>query len=181
MFNTTMWHFHMPTMSQGHHMVGQVRLFPHLLCSSATLWRNSSPLCASAIFQHCHRVWASSFTGLFQHLPMTSQGGLFVCLLSAKSSATVWQHSHAYSQLVLSPSAPLGVGVGAFCFTCSKACGVVALPQSAWAHLFTPMTQHDTLLPGGCLGTFVHMSDTTWKYRHTCFFNCLSQECYVAM
>lgn len=175
-----MWHFHMPTMSQGHHMVGQVRLFPHLLCSSATLWRNSSPLCASAIFQHCHGVWASSFTRLFQHLPMTSQGGLFVCLLSAKSSATVWQHSHAYSQLVLSPSAPMGVGVGAFCFTCSKACGVVALPQSAWAHLFTPMTQHDTLLPGGCLGTFVHMSDTTWKYRHTCFCNCLSQEWYVA-
>lgn len=66
------------------------------------------------------------------------------------------------------------------CFASLKVCGVAALPWSAWAHVFTPMTQHDTLLPGGCLGTLVCMSDATWTYRHACFCNCLSLECHVA-
>lgn len=66
------------------------------------------------------------------------------------------------------------------CFASLKVCGVAALPWSAWAHVFTPMTQHDTLLPGGCLGTLVCMSDATWTYRHACFCNCLFLECHVA-
>ena len=43
-------------MSQGHHIVGPVRLFPHSLCPSTTLCWNSSSLCAFAIFQQSWSV-----------------------------------------------------------------------------------------------------------------------------
>jgi hypothetical protein len=47
---------HALPMSQGHHIVGPVRLFPHSLCPSTTLCWNSSSLCAFAIFQQSWSV-----------------------------------------------------------------------------------------------------------------------------
>lgn len=136
----------------------------HTRCVPAPPCCGTALLCAPAILQYLHVVWVSSFTCLFQHLPVASWAGLFACLLSAKPSAAVERHT--CSQPVPSPSATLQ----SQCAAVTPVRKPAVLHEHTCSHLCCAQ-----LLPGGCLGTYVRMTDTIWKYRRACFCNCLSQ------
>lgn len=167
---TTVWHFHMPTMSLGHHMVVWASLFPHLLCPSATMWRNS--------FRFVHLQYFTStgcVVGKLVHLPVPAPTcgitGRPICV-----SALCQAQCHSGAAHLFTTCSISQCHTGWCCFTCSQAYGVAASgSMNTLVHTYAVSNCCQVavwaLTPHGSLGVLVSatvcLSDSMWQQGHT--------------